>query len=1031
MDSTEPRFAKGDTVIHRSHRAVGRVVKGPERDAGEVWYTVQFDGRKETLVEDDLDRLYQSATIDSLVESGQWGPLDAFRRALAIERLRDPNRNTVYSFNAQRILFHAYQYKPLLKVLDSEDRRLLIADEVGLGKTIEAGLILTELQARGHLERILVVCPSRLLQKWRQELNRKFDQDFEVFQAKDLREYMARVQESPHRSRLRAVISMQTLRSKKLIEEFLATVEDVDAVIVDEAHHARNPGTLTSAMLRDLGQIAQVMALLTATPLHLGNRDLFTLLNALRPAEFRNSAVFEAVLEQHEPCLRALALVRLRDPEQLQVATSLLRGVFMDGVGDEDRDPVATQVISDIETGVPEDRRAWSALEFRVQELHPLASIVTRTRKREVQEHAPVRRAKTYKCGLTAEEELAYRQLVHTGDERGWNSEKLTIGQIQRARQAASCLSAALKNAGVEASRDDDQAAEAMDILPSELAEFDEGDGTELESPSAAPLRKDSKLEKLIEILRGIDQSDAGAKVLVFAFFKGTVRYLSEHLSQLGYEALHIDGDVVSNPKDPSKDERGRRIESFRTDESIRVLLSTEVGSEGLDFQFCHHLVNYDLPWNPMVVEQRIGRIDRWGQESDVVRIHNLVIEGTVEDRILERLYSRIGIFEQSLGDLEAIMGETVHRLSIEYLRGELTPAESARKVEEAEQAVAKNQLLQEELERKAGDLFGHEDFIRDEMERVKRLGRFVTRSALLSMIDGFLKSSHPGLQVWSEEQDVYGVRLTDALRRDLRDNSPDGNAWRDRQRSGNLLFTMDGALAFKRPDLDLVNASHPLTKSALAALKDKATEAAARVACATLSVSPSEEEAAYEGWVLLAIYAQETDGIRKRRLLDPVAWSNRTATTLDPELAERLLHRVMEDGVEWSSGDSPPPVDPEILTKIERAARESNRRIHAEQTRENEQRYFKRKRVLEAEHEARRATVEGKLATARENEREQKVLRMFEAQLAKADDWHRKQSALIESGRTSRTSMTDAIAMCLVRVEVDSRDRGAGMRAS
>jgi SNF2 family DNA or RNA helicase len=215
--------------------------------------------------------------------------LQAFRTALTIARIENDNRSTVHTFKSQRILFEPYQYKPLLKILDSPDRRLLIADEVGLGKTIEAGLILTELQARRPLERVLVVCPSRLRDKWREELNRKFDQDFDILTKSTLYQYIERLRQNPRRGQLRGIVSMQTLRNADVRTSLVAEVGHLDMVVVDEAHHARNPSTQTSEMLRDLGDLADCLIFLTATPLHLGNRDLFTLLNALRPTEFRDA----------------------------------------------------------------------------------------------------------------------------------------------------------------------------------------------------------------------------------------------------------------------------------------------------------------------------------------------------------------------------------------------------------------------------------------------------------------------------------------------------------------------------------------------------------------------------------------------------------------------------------------------------------------------------------------------------------------------------------------------------------------------
>jgi hypothetical protein len=133
------------------------------------------------VVEEDLEALADPAeTLEGLARRAGWGTLQAFRSALTVERVTHADQGTVYAFRAQRVLSEAFQYKPLLKVLESPGRRHLIADEVGLGKTVEAGLILTELEARQPLDRVLVVCLSRLREKWRDELGRKFDMDFEI-----------------------------------------------------------------------------------------------------------------------------------------------------------------------------------------------------------------------------------------------------------------------------------------------------------------------------------------------------------------------------------------------------------------------------------------------------------------------------------------------------------------------------------------------------------------------------------------------------------------------------------------------------------------------------------------------------------------------------------------------------------------------------------------------------------------------------------------------------------------------------------
>ena len=669
--------------------------RDPILDMGEYWYRVQFSKRIENVVEDDLEALEGPAeSLESITARGRWGRLRAFRTALTVERVTNSDQSTLYAFRAQRILFEAFQYKPLLKILESPDRRLLIADEVGLGKTVEAGLILTELEARAPLDRVLVVCPSRLREKWRDELSRKFDQDFDIATRGDLEEYLTRLVRTPTRTRLRAVASMQTLRNREFRERFLAEIGFIDLLIVDEAHHARNPSAQTSGMLRELCEAAGAALLLTATPLHLGNRDLFTLLQALRPAEFRDYQVFDQRLRRYRGVHEAGLLVRTQEPTNLPRARDLLRDLFETGAPG-DRDPLAAEVIRAVDGPPPLDGKGWVELERRVQDLHPLSSVLTRTRKRDVQEVAAVRAARVFRCQWTAEEGQAYRKLVRGAGDLGWINQPMSIGQIQRARQAASCLPAAVESTTPTAKADDD-AVEVTDILPTDLP-----DGALPPDPTTAPAPlltpgRDSKFDKLVELLRLVEQEEPGAKLLVFTFFVGTSRYLERRLTAEGYPALRIAGDVPSDPKRPDRDERGDVMRRFREDPTVRVLVSTEVGSEGLDFQFCHHLVNYDLPWNPMVVEQRIGRIDRFGQKSDKIHILNLVVEGTVEDRILLRLYDRIGIFRESIGQLESILGEEMTALQKDYVSGKLTAAAAERRVEEATRAIEERREARE-----------------------------------------------------------------------------------------------------------------------------------------------------------------------------------------------------------------------------------------------------------------------------------------------------------------------------------------------
>lgn len=1006
-------FKKGDSVTLRSTLEMGRIESAPQLIGGEYCYRVRFVKRVDNVVEDDLEAVGDvEDSLQSLVSAGRWGRLQAVRCALGIERIQHTNRSTIYAFQSQRILFEPYQYKPLLKVLDSPDRHVLVADEVGLGKTIEAGLVLTELNARRTLERVLVVCPSRLREKWRNELNGKFDQDFDILDKQSFLQAASRAQENPSKFRLRGIMSMQSMRGDEVRESLTSELGHVDMVIIDEAHHARNRQTATSEVLRELCEVGDCVLLLTATPLHLKNEDLFTLVNALRPAEFRDPYVFDNQLQRHEPVHVASALVRAQRPERLGEIADLLKKVFCLSPDVNRNDPKALQVINDIHSSPPTSRRDWVELERQIQELHPLGSVVTRTRKRDVVENAPMRRARTCYCDWTPAEDEAYQRLVEGSGPLGWCRSGMSLGQIQRARQAASCLPAAYE-AQLTATTDD-EAAELSDILPGDVPGLTVGKAPG--KPVAGWSGRDSKLAKLKQILSDIWKEEPTAKVLIFTFFRGTARYLERSLMDSDWQTLRIDGDVVSDPRRPEIDERGKRIQQFQSDPNIKVLVSTEVGSEGLDFQFCHHLVNYDLPWNPMVVEQRIGRIDRFGQESDVVHILNLVVRGTVEDTILDRLYQRIGIFERSIGSLESILGETISELQRDFVSGKLTPEEADRRVDLAANAINRKSTDLEVLEKQASELFGYEEFIRDEMYRVRNLGRYVSEESILALLRTYFESYHPRVRLKRESDQVYGIRPTDELRQDIQDASRGGAMWVDRSRDGLLFFTTSGEIAFRRKQLDLVNVSHPLVRAALKKIAPQMESPLARIGQAKLRLGDCKGNGIQEGDHLLLIFAHTISSIRSRRILETVVWNHETQSILDAELGERLLHLTIEQGVEWDQDQPADPMQPTVWTALSNEAMMRNRTIFAAEKRENLALHIRRRNALQAEHEHDLMIKQQRLRTAQLNGKT-RILPAMQGQIDKAKSDHRGRLDELDQMQVARASLSEPLAACAVRV--------------
>jgi hypothetical protein len=187
---------------------------------------------------------------------------------------------------------------------------------------------------------------------------------------------------------------------------------------------------------------------------------------------------------------------------------------------------------------------------------------------------------------------------------------------------------------------------------------------------------QDSKYRPLSKFLKAELTRNPTEKFVVFAFFRGTLKYLKRRLAQDGIEAALLMGDMET----PSED----ILELFTAPDGPSVLLSSEVGSEGIDLQFCRFVVNYDLPWNPMRVEQRIGRLDRLGQKADRISIANLYVSNTIEDRILQRLYDRINVFRESIGDIEEILGGITEMLIVEFFDPTLSDAERERRSADA-----------------------------------------------------------------------------------------------------------------------------------------------------------------------------------------------------------------------------------------------------------------------------------------------------------------------------------------------------------
>lgn len=822
------KYTVGDEVQCVSDPSlIGTVVEVCEFHAGIQWYRVNFGpaGRPKKA-EIDLRPYVPAATPTDNILKGNIDGYQEFQRLLTYQRLlRDhPLRNNIYAFNASRTRFYPYQFKPLLKFLDSPKHRLLIADEVGLGKTIEAGLILTELRARQTVQRVLVVCPANLVNKWKMELKRRFGEDFRILSAREFSEFLQDYEDSPDETAINGIISLESIRSKSILDQLDAIAPSFDLVIVDEAHHMRNFGRKQRRAGVLLSQSADAMIHLTATPIHLGNENLFSLLNILDDEEFPDLFTADSLFRENEPIIRAQVCLGYIPPNIME-AVKLLQEI-----GQSERvqiNPSYQELIQVLDEIISRGGYAppyrWLLLQAQrnFSEINLIGHIFNRTKKREVQTKLAVRKAYPLRLTFTDLEKRFYEAVtayVRAESEKRTDSpliQKWMLNTPQR--RMASSIPAMIQyykeNLGFDGKDYSEDSAltdeDYEDLLAKEI-DLDSARKRLQEIianwPDPGP---DSKYDKLREILEGLRKNEGYLKVMIFAFFKDTLKYLKRRLLSDGFKCDIISGDI-----DP--DDRTKIVDRFREDPNFEILLSSRVGSEGLDFQYSNILFNYDLPWNPMEIEQRIGRLDRIGQESPVIRIYNFWIEDTIEQRILDRLYSRIGIFERSIGELEMILGDELSTIERDILSKKLSPEEEKKLLEDKLRAIERRIVDLEKLERNAAQFIGTDQFFDEEVKMIKERRRFITGEQMRRFIADFLRSNCPRSRMeYDLETNLGKFYPDDKLRNMLTQYIGVADVLKFLSPSATgIPITFDSETAFDYPKSDFINVLHPLTQS-------------------------------------------------------------------------------------------------------------------------------------------------------------------------------------------------------------------------
>ena len=629
-----------------------------------------------------------------------------------------------------------HQVQAFRRMYDNWPPKLLIADEVGLGKTVQAGLLVRQAWLAGRAKRILIMAPKNVCSQWQIELREKFNLNWPIYDGQKLNWYPSPAMQG-HTERAvgrdvwhqepAVIVSSHLVRRADRQRELLDVAEPYDLIILDEAHHARRRGAGSTSesgpnallrLMRSLKERTQGLVLLTATPMQVHPVEVFDLLSLLGlPPEWNEQSFlrfFEEVLLEspsHDAFDRLAGMFRAVERTYGEVpASELQRMGVPSAIG-------ARRVLRALRDKASTPRRQLETADrkaaIRLMRLHtPINRLISRHTRALLRRYfkegkitTPIadRLVRDDFIDLTTDERRVYdavEDYISSTYNQATAQQRNAIGfvmTIYRRRLASSfaALGRTLENHLLAIGNQSGASTQA------ELEEGldDPGEGDEPEGDEAAKLEQaalaleetddidrlltmirrlppDTKAERLRNTISNL-RKNGYAQVMVFTQFTDTMDFLRGEIGR--DQSVRImcfsgrGGQVPSNDgtwRNISRDEVKRRFRAGDAD----VLLCTDAAAEGLNFQFCGALVNYDMPWNPMRVEQRIGRIDRLGQKHPNIQIVNLHYANTVEADVYKALRDRIGLFENVVGRLQPILASLPKLISGRVLEGKTRP---------------------------------------------------------------------------------------------------------------------------------------------------------------------------------------------------------------------------------------------------------------------------------------------------------------------------------------------------------------------
>lgn len=1013
----------------------------PHRLRGLVMFN---DGEEEFVLLASLEKVTQASLGPyAMMRDGRHGRAQDLRGAITYYRLSGKLANLIYSLNTTNTEFLAYQFKPVVQYLDSPISGMLIADEVGLGKTIEAGLIWTELKAREDAKRLLVLCPAMLCEKWRDELLDRFGVQAQIVGAKDLLARLRGVKERPHDS-FAFVASLQGLRPSRRWDDtddpsqrhsaklarFLRDAEFenalLDMTIVDEAHYLRNRETLTNTLARLARPVSNHMLMLSATPIQLRSRDLFNLLNLLDEDSFPYEASFDQALEANAP-LVALRDQILRSPVSQDDFLAGLRETLGNRMFD-DNEQINYLIQSPPSPEELSSPRGRSEIADQLDRINPLTKVVTRTLKRDVQEARVERLPHTIRVSLSPVERAFYDRVteairafcMNLGISEGF---MLTIPQ----RQMASSLPAAFRH---WMQRDHAQGeSEEMEAAAYELY------GTEDPPPGktqhgilmeqliaiskavgdyASLAEHDGKYRSLLESLRNYWAENPENKIVLFSFYRATLRYLAERLARDGIQAAVLHGGM----------DKHAVLRHFATPEGPPILLSSEVAAEGVDLQFSSLVINYDLPWNPARIEQRIGRIDRIGQLADRILIWNFVYADTVDERVHDRLLQRLNIFSQALGSMEAMLGDTIQALTYELLSHKLSPEQEVARIDNAALVIETTNRTQAQLEEQATHLIAHGEYIQHKVRAAKDLGRYIRGTDLLAYVKDFLEPTFSGTRLLSTDHNPLECILewSSEARADF------GSFIQQHRLQGitRLLEHPPPRLEFENRvgrtprQIERITQAHPLVRFTTERLKSSApTPPYSQTAAIKLLRTRLGDVST--GTYVYAVSRWSVSGAREIERLEYLVKGLHRDTLIEGQDAEFLVNAAAIEGTDWlaSTTEVDHPSAAETVEDCRAILEERFQHFQAAQARENRDRINLMVKSIESHIRKQSRKIEERIAQYESSQQTSK-LRMIPAERGRLKKLAQKLNDRIAElrGKEDIRTHQSLVSVGLIRIE-------------